>query len=571
MRSIVFIIFYLVLVTNGYSQHFDVSGKVSNEADSAIANVHVVIKGSSDGVHTDKNGNYTLSVKQGDILTFSYLGMQTVDVLVKNENTVLSVKLIPQQELLDSVVIKKRKRYSPKALLAEYHQNKNLIKTSMGIIDKDRASFSIQIIDGKNLIPVGTDFLYSLQNLYPSMHVDREDKNLYDPKVYLQKWSYNSQPTAIFDVDGVIYEQAPTFLEVNDIDRVAILVRNGAVSRYGTPGIGGVIIINTKSSNSMANAGIKRHYDNSDLRDSLYQVIKSPSIYAPEPPLYMKIFKKAKSESHALVLFEKDKKAYLNAPYYFMDVSDYFFNTWGQKKTSLGILAFMTKRFSTDVAILKAIAFKYEVLNEPELAFQMYLRILNIKPRHSQSHRDISNAYAQLGNYKNALSRYFNFESVIRRLDSLDFSASEVSSVMKTELSNIIKLHGKLLKISDEVVDRNIESPGTRLLFEWNNDQAEFEIRVVDTENNYYRWTHLRSEKNTIKQFFFDKTSTGDRQIQITYHGNRTSGPTYLKTTLFFNYGKHDQKSESRIYRLFEEGEDIQLMTFNPSKSTLSN
>lgn len=567
MRLIIFTILCLFSVADCYSQYFEISGKVTVEGDLAIENANVVIKGSLNGVYTDKKGAYTIKVKQGDVLSFSYLGKQTIEFLVRNGISILNVELLPQEELLDSILIKKRRGYTQKELLAEYHQNKNLIKTSLGIVDKDRASFSIRIIDGENLVPIGTDFLYSLQNLYPSMRVDRKGKNLYQPKVYLQNWSYNSQPTAIFDVDGVIYEQAPTFLLVNDIDRVAILVRNGAISRYGTAGVGGVIIINTKSGNLIANSKISRNYDNSSLRDSLYQVVNSPSVYAPEQPSYLKKIARAKSDFQAQALFERHKKEYLNSPYYFIDVSDYFFNKWGNEQRALGILAFITKRFSENVAVLRAVTFKYEELNQLELAFQVNLMILNLEPRHSQSHRNISNSYAKLKNYKSSLNGYVNYESTIKKYDSIDFNDSEVGSIMKTELANVIKLHGNQLAISDKVIGNVIESPNTRLLFEWNNDQAEFEIRIVDTENGYFSWKHLRPKDSSIKQLFFDETFKGTKYIQIIYRGNQTKNPTYLKVTLFFNYGKHTQKSESSIYRLFKEDINYQLLTVDADKN----
>jgi len=52
--------------------------------------------------------------------------------------------------------------------------------------------------------------------------------------------SIGTPPKAIFDVDGFIQETAPTYLSSHDIDRIAILERNAAISRYGPMGVGGV-------------------------------------------------------------------------------------------------------------------------------------------------------------------------------------------------------------------------------------------------------------------------------------------------------------------------------------------
>ena len=34
------------------------------------------------------------------------------------------------------------------------------------------------------------------------------------------------------------------------------------------------------------------------------------------------------------------------------------------------------------------------------------------------------------------------------------------------------------------------EFKGTRLVFEWNNSEAEFEIQFVNPENQYYKWKY---------------------------------------------------------------------------------
>ena len=294
MRFIFFAILCFMIVANGYSQNFNISGKVHNTDNQPIKNANVVIKDSQKGVYTNKDGVYSINVKLGDTLIVSYLGMQTVEFIIKKEVAIVDIELLPKEELLDAVLIKKRKALSRKELLAQYPQNKKLIKTSLGIVDKDRASFSIQILDGKNLIPVGIDFLESLKNFFPTMRVIRDDDTeLGVPRVYLFNVSYNYQPTAIFDVDGIIYDKAPTFINVDDIDRVALL-RNGAAGRYGSAGAGGVIIINTKSSNIVANHNTDKIYDNSNLRDSLYKAVNAPVIYTTYLPAYLQNLLKQK-------------------------------------------------------------------------------------------------------------------------------------------------------------------------------------------------------------------------------------------------------------------------------------
>ena len=123
-------------------------------------------------------------------------------------------------------------------------------------------------------------------NYNPSMRVVRvPEVRVYLRRIAFSKYdSINSPPKAIFDVDGFIMETAPTYLSSHDIDRVAILERNAAISRYGPMGVGGVIVINTKATTQMDYSGVVKRYDNSALRDSLNELFIDQSRNAPIPP-----------------------------------------------------------------------------------------------------------------------------------------------------------------------------------------------------------------------------------------------------------------------------------------------
>ncbi len=341
MRNILHIVCYLFLF-NAFSQNttIKISGEVTTNG-KPLSNVSVLIKESSKGTLTNRKGKFSVAVSIGDALIFSHLGMTTKEVLIDGNTDLLKVVLFSKIENLDEITIKKKRSFNQKELLAAYPSNKKLIKTSRGIIDKNRASFSITIIDGENIIAVGSDFLYSLQNFYPMMRIDRNCFKLSStgryqidsicPKVYLQTWSSGTKPTAIFDVDGIVYEQPPLFVQANDIDRVAILVRNGAISRYGPAGAGGVIIINTKSQTSMDDMGVKRTYDNSILRDSIYTVIVGPESFVSRSPYFMRPYILAMSEKQAISLLEKQKKDFKDRPYMALEIVEYFSRKWNNK------------------------------------------------------------------------------------------------------------------------------------------------------------------------------------------------------------------------------------------------
>lgn len=263
---------------------------VTDVWETPIPNVNILLKGTDRGTQTNESGRFTLNVPARGVMVFSSLGYSGLELAVPETEEELKVVLSPKATELEEVTVKKRRHKRQKDFLAEYPENENLIKSSNGVLSKDRSSTSLRVISGSDLVATGPDFLSSLKNLNPNMRVVRPPFAP-DVEVYLSRIAYTSTdvekdipPKAIFDVDGFIQETAPTYLSANDIDRVAILERNAAISRYGPKGVGGVIVINTKATAQMDQFGTVKRYDNSALRDSLNQLFVEPTDQAPKSP-----------------------------------------------------------------------------------------------------------------------------------------------------------------------------------------------------------------------------------------------------------------------------------------------
>ena len=79
-----------------------VKGTVIDSEDNPVVGATVVIKGTTEGTITDIDGNYSISVLPGQVLEFSYVGMQPSQVTVGNQRTI-NVKMA-DGEMLDEVV-----------------------------------------------------------------------------------------------------------------------------------------------------------------------------------------------------------------------------------------------------------------------------------------------------------------------------------------------------------------------------------------------------------------------------------------------------------------------------------
>ncbi|WP_159020770.1 SusC/RagA family TonB-linked outer membrane protein [Algibacter sp. L3A6] len=97
-------IFLITLTFQAFSQEKSISGSVKDEAGMPLLGVTVLIKGVAKGTVTDFDGDYNLRSKTGDVLIFSYLGTDTKEITVGDQN-IINVVLIKADQTLDEVVV----------------------------------------------------------------------------------------------------------------------------------------------------------------------------------------------------------------------------------------------------------------------------------------------------------------------------------------------------------------------------------------------------------------------------------------------------------------------------------
>ena len=102
------ILFFSALLLFGVSllsaqQNLSVSGVVTDASDgSPLIGVSILVKGTSVGAATDVNGKYSISAAVGSTLSFSYIGMDKQEIVVRGN--VLNVKMKPNAKMLGEVV-----------------------------------------------------------------------------------------------------------------------------------------------------------------------------------------------------------------------------------------------------------------------------------------------------------------------------------------------------------------------------------------------------------------------------------------------------------------------------------
>ena len=87
-----------------FAQERTITGTVTTDGGIPLPGVNVLVKGTTQGVQTDFDGNYSIEATLGDVLVFSYLGMKTAEYGV-GDNTRIDVVLQEDAAQLEEVVV----------------------------------------------------------------------------------------------------------------------------------------------------------------------------------------------------------------------------------------------------------------------------------------------------------------------------------------------------------------------------------------------------------------------------------------------------------------------------------
>ncbi|MEO1450035.1 MAG: carboxypeptidase-like regulatory domain-containing protein [Bacteroidota bacterium] len=100
------ILFFLVLLSpNLYGQSVTVNGRVMDETSGdPVIGASVIIQGSTRGMLTGDDGQFSLNATRGDTLTIRFLGYESVNIVAQNSEPI-EVLLQSSNTTLDEVVV----------------------------------------------------------------------------------------------------------------------------------------------------------------------------------------------------------------------------------------------------------------------------------------------------------------------------------------------------------------------------------------------------------------------------------------------------------------------------------
>ena len=557
-------LFIELSVVTGFSQNQGmVSGNVTEDS-KPLTGVHIALKDRDIATQTDSMGDYTIPANPGNTLVFSHVGMQSVEVLLEDVTRVLNIEMKLDVQELDEVVVEKRKRKGQKQLEREYVHNKRLVRTNFGIIDADRAGFTIRVVDEEDIDPAFLDIPLLLQAKFPGIYVKRTmmDDSGSQFMAYLNRTkTLNKEIPVLYEIDGVLTRNLP-FVPVTEIKRIALISGVGGTIRYGTRGAGGVVVINTKQ--GVAN---KKTVNKTELGVRYFDGYDVVEIQNQAQPKYVEPFKTSRSINEAIAIYNQDKSLHEGDPYYFLEVHSYIFKRWGHYEILDEIENLLLLNFGKNPVVLKSLAYHFEEKRDFEKALRIYQKVFQSRPNYRQSYRDVANAYYRLGQTTTAFRFYLAMDSLPnfnKKKEGIDFT-------VLTELNALVRQNGNKKKFLNKVEFDKIPH-GTRLLFEWSHGEAEFDLQFVNSKNEYFTWEHTFGKNKerildekvrgySSEQFFLNKIKEGNWQVNLKYHGNKSNAPTYLKVTVWDDFGHSSENKVVKLFRLQEENINFKLLS----------
>lgn len=214
-------------IVESITQQKTIKGKVVDVLGEPIIGANVIVKGTTNGLITDVDGNFTLTnVATGNVIQISYIGYLPQEVKVTGDMTELKVILKEDAQALDEVVV------------VGYGSEKKVNLT--GSVN------NINMADLTESRPI-TDVSQGLAGMAAGVQVtsssNKPGENTASIMIRGQGTLNNSAPLVI--IDGV--EGSLNSVQPQDIENLSVLKDAASAAIYGSRAANGVILITTRT------------------------------------------------------------------------------------------------------------------------------------------------------------------------------------------------------------------------------------------------------------------------------------------------------------------------------------
>ena len=497
-----------------------ITGLVTNSDGYPLPGVNVLIMGTSNETRTDFDGKFELNVEEGDEIQLSYIGFQTQIITIGRNNSLMIV-LQEDTEALEEIVVTRG------------------INAEIQVVEDNAEDVQVPVPG-------------------PVQEVVEGD---------LREKESNSAPivnSPLYIINGVVVEGNPN-IDPAEIEEKYLINANRATAIYGAKAAAGVVVINTKE-------GLINKREQIQAFEQMVEEKIALRAEIPNSP-YMDELRKAKSIEEAYNIYLQLRSRYSNSPSFFIDVAD-FFEKKNKEDFAIKILTNLAEMDIDNYELLKALAYKLEFFKKYEKAAFIYQKILELRPEDIQSYRDLALAYQSSGEYQKALDLFYRIVNAELYEKDGRGRFTGIEAIAFVEMNNLINKYGEQLNLNaiDRKYIKNI-AVDLRVVIDWNHNDTDMDLWVIDpyAEKCFYQHPTTKiggrisddmTEGFGPEEFLLKKAAKGAYEVLVNYYGSsaqKISGPTFLKVTIFKNYGTENEKKETAVYRLENQKDEIEV------------
>ncbi len=213
-----------------------VRGKVIDSTGEPVPGAGIFIKGTTTGVSTDLDGNYSIAAKQGTVLTVSSLGYKSTEVTV-GRSSLINITLENDNELLDEIVV-----------VGYGTQKKANLTGAVSVVKADA------IKDRSSL-----DVAHMLQGSVPGLNITTSSgRSSQAATLNIRGRNSINGGSPLVLIDGA--EGDLLYVNPADVESISVIKDAAAAAIYGAKASAGVILVTTKSGSSEKEGMATVHY-----------------------------------------------------------------------------------------------------------------------------------------------------------------------------------------------------------------------------------------------------------------------------------------------------------------------
>ncbi|SEN01238.1 TonB-linked outer membrane protein, SusC/RagA family [bacterium A37T11] len=211
-------------------KNITITGRVTDTTGAALPGATITIKGQTNNLLTDKDGQFTFSAQSGSEVTVTFIGFTPYTFKVTENLSFQNIVLRTTSSKLNEVVI---------------------VNTGYQTLPKERATGSFSFVDNITLNrTVGPDILSRLKGVTSGLLFDPNTSSLSgDGTLGINirgRSTIYSNADPIIVLDNFIYDGDLTNINPNAIEDITVLKDAAAASIWGAKAANGVIVITSK-------------------------------------------------------------------------------------------------------------------------------------------------------------------------------------------------------------------------------------------------------------------------------------------------------------------------------------